>query len=531
MSTIIKLKCLDQVLTFESTPVVASGGLEEDRIQVEFCSKWNGLTRTAVFWRSEQEAYHVPLDESDSCAIPPEVLTDEGVIYFGLFGVSSDGRQRTSQAMRYTIAKGAITDGTKPSDPTPDIYTELLARYQKVIEVSEATLAAEQAFEQAMQAAQTAFEQAMGQRQTQHEQAVDQDQAAFEQAMQAAQEAFEQEILAMIAAGLLPDDSVTTAKLKNGAVTAEKLAAGVMVDAYTKTETLKDETKALYGLNASAGPDGAFAKLSGLYLHHWTKTLLTESVSLTSPGNYVINSSGGTGGNIAVYYSNTVAMVDGKTELVNPQEFLVTYDTYTNANVLKGKYWYPNGSKSFVRFTPADAANATRRYASGQYIVEIYAATANLVTVRGEPEYLTSNDRNAYPDGGVHDGYEYEYLGVPFENAVTAPKIETGSYKGTGTYGASNRNSLTFGFRPKFVMIYRMTNASGASGFVNATFSPDVKNVSSFDMTYAVGIDGAQKYFREVGWSGNTVSWYTSETNAVYQLNGANCTYYYIAIG
>lgn len=242
MSTIIKVRCLDQVLTFESTPVVASGGLEEDVLQVSFCSKWDGLTRTAVFWRSEDEAYHVPLDDKDSCTIPREVLQTEGTIYFGLFGVSSDGRQRTSEAMRYTIVKGAITDGTKPSDPTPDIYTDLLAKYQEMLETTKAIQAAEQAFERAQIAAREAFEEAMAQRQTQHETDVDEDQAAFEQAqvearqafeksMQDAQAAFEKEVEEAIAAGLLPDNSVTTAKLVDGAVTAAKLAAGAVTAA------------------------------------------------------------------------------------------------------------------------------------------------------------------------------------------------------------------------------------------------------------------------------------------------------------
>lgn len=132
MSTTIKLRCIDQVLTFEGTPTIASGGVREDFLSVEFCSKWDGATKTAVFWRTEADAYHVPLAEDNTCVIPWEVLTEEGAFYFGLFGVYGDGRQRTSEVIRYTVAKGAITSGTKPSDPTPDIYTQLLAQYQEL---------------------------------------------------------------------------------------------------------------------------------------------------------------------------------------------------------------------------------------------------------------------------------------------------------------------------------------------------------------------------------------------------------------
>lgn len=141
MSTNIKMRCIDQVLAFESTPVIASGGLEEDTLQVSFCSKWDGLAKTAVFWLTEDEAYHVTLDLNDSCVIPREVLADEGVFYFGIFGVSESGRQRTTEAVRYTIAKGAITAGTKPSDPTPDVYTQLLAKYAETQAIAQQAVA------------------------------------------------------------------------------------------------------------------------------------------------------------------------------------------------------------------------------------------------------------------------------------------------------------------------------------------------------------------------------------------------------
>lgn len=130
--TIIRVRCTDQVLTFENTPVIASGGLGEDFLAVTFCKKWDGLEKTAVFWKSEAEAYHNLLDADNSCQIPPEVLTDEGVIYFGVFGVDPAGKQRTSNVLQYRIEKGAITEGTKPSDPTPDIYTQLLTQYAEI---------------------------------------------------------------------------------------------------------------------------------------------------------------------------------------------------------------------------------------------------------------------------------------------------------------------------------------------------------------------------------------------------------------
>ena len=101
MGTTIRVRCTDQVLTFENTPVIASGGLEVDRVHFEFCGKWEGSVRTAVFWRSPTEAYHVLLDDSDTCAIPREVLQADGLIFFGVFGVYPDGRQRPTEVLTY----------------------------------------------------------------------------------------------------------------------------------------------------------------------------------------------------------------------------------------------------------------------------------------------------------------------------------------------------------------------------------------------------------------------------------------------
>lgn len=125
MST-IQVSCVDQTLVLTNTPLIASGGIEEDYVSFSFCPLWQDYFKTAVFWRSEAEAYHVVLDASNSCMIPVEVLQEDGAIFFGVFGVNEDGVQRTSEVLRYTIVKGVITQDTQPSDPTPDIYTQLL---------------------------------------------------------------------------------------------------------------------------------------------------------------------------------------------------------------------------------------------------------------------------------------------------------------------------------------------------------------------------------------------------------------------
>lgn len=132
MSTQIKVKCIDQSLTLVSTPLVASGGLNEDTVTFEFCSKWTGFSKTAVFYRNKEDVYYSLIDDDNTCYIPQEVLQEDGTLYFGVFGSNDSGVTRTSEILRYKVVQGAITKDIKPSDPTPDIYQQLLAKWQDI---------------------------------------------------------------------------------------------------------------------------------------------------------------------------------------------------------------------------------------------------------------------------------------------------------------------------------------------------------------------------------------------------------------
>lgn len=126
--TIIKVACVDQRLVVVDSPLVASGGVNEDVIQFEFCPLWANCEKVAIFYRNKEEAYQVAITD-DQCMIPHEVLRDEGILYFGVIGIDGDVI-RTSEVLKYTIAEGAVTDATTPADPTPDIYAQYIALYQ-----------------------------------------------------------------------------------------------------------------------------------------------------------------------------------------------------------------------------------------------------------------------------------------------------------------------------------------------------------------------------------------------------------------
>lgn len=213
MST-IKVSCIDQALAFENTPLITSGGMDENFVTFTFCSKWDGFEKTAVFWRNEADAYHVRLDGVNTCQIPPEVTTDEGTIFFGVFGVNAASKQRTSAVLTYRVEKGVITLGTAPSDPTPDIYTQIMAEVSTTKNLVQETRDAEREFEARMIAEQELFmEQTHREQQRFEAEASDQ----FRQ--------YKDEVADAAAAGLVPDGTITTARLANGAVTAAKLNA------------------------------------------------------------------------------------------------------------------------------------------------------------------------------------------------------------------------------------------------------------------------------------------------------------------
>lgn len=227
--SVIKVRCTDQVLAYENTPVIASGGLDENFVAFTFCSQWDGFEKTAVFWRSEDEVYHCTLGTEDTCPLPPEVTMDDGIIWLGAFGVDATGRQRTSEVLSYRIVKGAITEGAKPSEPTPEIYTQILAEVAGIRQLADEVKAREEDFEAAQHRASV-----------EHVNAVAAMWAEYEEKAEEARLAFEQYIAEMVTAGMIPDNSVTALKLTNGSVTTDKIASSAVTSAKLASAAVKN---------------------------------------------------------------------------------------------------------------------------------------------------------------------------------------------------------------------------------------------------------------------------------------------------
>lgn len=111
-------------------------------------------------------------------------------------------------------------------------------------------------------------------------------------------------------------------------------------------------------------------------------------------------------------------------------------------------------------------------------------------------------------------------------NANAKAKFATGSYTGTGTYGASNPNGLMFDFAPKFIFI--TAYSAGYTNVVQAMLAQGQGRV----VYSSVSNNSAMSYSNKstLSWSGNNVSWYSTQS-ADHQLNNSSYTYYYLAIG
>lgn len=102
-------------------------------------------------------------------------------------------------------------------------------------------------------------------------------------------------------------------------------------------------------------------------------------------------------------------------------------------------------------------------------------------------------------------------------------RIEVGSYVGTGAYGSSNPNTLTFGFEPKMVAIFSPTN--------NGNYAYKLFMLRNVLGASVLASDGNNNGVI-VTWSEKSVTWYLyGSKNVSRQMNGSGEIYNYIAIG
>lgn len=296
-------------------------------------------------------------------------------------------------------------------------------------------------------------------------------------------------------------------------------------DPFNKVTLLKDTTAALLGLPDTAVPDDALRLLSrfqsGLGNEYvWAK--ISEQIQNEYDENTsisLIGFAGMSGRTVTFVYGDTYSVNDDgiHTTINQPNEITVNSNSPISIfDGMKGKWWsykdYSNENKD-VCYMPA-SATVIRDMSSGyaNYKTDepmTYRSNFHNVTIRKIIGYVNSHSPDTYPPT-IDDGYDYESLGQLGDKV----RIATGSYKGTGTYGSSNPNSLTFRFVPKFVFIQLSDDGNGYNFFAcNGAKYAHYNQASRVPLT----------------WDSTTLSWYSGDVQT--QLNQNNREYKYIALG
>lgn len=290
---------------------------------------------------------------------------------------------------------------------------------------------------------------------------------------------------------------------------------------------LKHATAAVFGFGEEAVPDDVLRTLSrfqaGLGNEHiWKKS---KELSAEVPAGYTL---GEVQENVTIFQvpssSDSVTLVESSTVTVYDNgEVVLTDDggfstvaSQFNGNGLQG--WFVR----FIEGSPLDSetiwyipTDATFRNVNSS---PWYSVVSKIQKVTGYPkieagtyvEYANSPHSYTYPPD-EDDGFTYEYLGRLGEKA----RIEAGSYTGTGTYGSSNQNSLTFSFVPMAVFVSNHTSAPSAG--------------AGFGFVYINGLHGSGNNVPTFTLSEKTLKW--AGSSASYQLNASGTKYYYVAIG
>lgn len=329
---------------------------------------------------------------------------------------------------------------------------------------------------------------------------------------------------------------------------------------------LTDETAVLFGLNGDAVPNAVLAFL-GKYNQHWWRVTHgiagyvyhAEKADLTSNTTFIAYNSGTTSASVTMYYSDSIEIdqATGEVSLVDPQELSVNRNGSSNAlSACKsiaalaptyirysGKIYYlPEGATAGDGTGYSVYYDSVSGYSNRNIILSyrssVSAKAINVVSEwkdAGEVTYERSLTRDAFEEGEHANGDYYDYLGVPFDNAVTVPKIITGSYAGTGTYGANNPNQLSFDFAPKLLWVVAKWDGLSYTSISHFADGESITLGEFLTTEYKSGAGiksdtSTTPSYGKKSEDGKTIHWYNTNS-ADSQLNSASYNYYWIALG
>lgn len=125
-------------LRLSETQILASGSVAFDKVHFDFDDNWAGLSKVALFWGADGNAYGSMVDADGNAAVPWEALATGGRIKFGVYGVTGSGDnavRATSTLIHYKLPEGAWTeDGQTPTPAEQTIIEQAIAAIQSAVE-------------------------------------------------------------------------------------------------------------------------------------------------------------------------------------------------------------------------------------------------------------------------------------------------------------------------------------------------------------------------------------------------------------
>ena len=323
---------------------------------------------------------------------------------------------------------------------------------------------------------------------------------------------------------------------------------------YSKTAAISNSTCVISGdiktLNLPATAQDVSA-LFGMFA--------VFSASATSPVYYIVSVSGTT----VKYATTQVGKAPSTTYPVstNPNAYQEGDDAkaagYTLGEVETGKFKMsasPTSNTFYVNSTIAVTDAGTISFPDGYHFISVGQNSSGPISARDVLGNFMSLYQNKYdgdfevgdvwfiPSDATITDYVYvtkrqlvtgyaaipagttiEYLGKLGDKA----RVQVLSYVGTGTYGRSNPNSLTFDFVPKLVII---SSAPFQDSYVYIAIMVPDAGIYSVVMSTYLGYES-----RTPGGSGivtknnKTITFYSGDNTA--QLNGSGIKYTAVAIG
>ena len=151
-------------LTFKDNELTATidGIATTDTIGLEGVAEffgWDGYSKTIVFYQNPRKPYRVVchMDEF-SFEVPHEVLTTDGPLAIGAFGVTDDGKRKVSTLATVVVTKGMYDESAIESiEPTPTEYEQMLAFMNAYMEAEHLVDSVAEAAEQATEIAKEAI--------------------------------------------------------------------------------------------------------------------------------------------------------------------------------------------------------------------------------------------------------------------------------------------------------------------------------------------------------------------------------------